>query len=359
MAPRCTPSPGCGPRWPWPPTARPAPPPRPGSVGCTPRWPPAGLDTYRAAVIAAELAEAPPQVAATVVAALEGHFGSEDAAHLRRRCRRVLTRISPDLLVQRARRAREECGLRRWADEPGVDKWVGTFPSEEAATGLGGDRRPGPPVPQPGCLPDHRTRPRQSPDRPGRRQRHHRHDPDRHRPRHRPARSPTDSCPRRGGRGQRRPRGAGRAARRRFRTGQPRRRGRPGRGHRPQRRPTRLRRPQLAHHHRRTGWNSGQDHRPGGGLPPGHRRAARHRPARRHHPEHHLRRRPHDAEAAEATPPSDVDDNPPVDHRDRDRGGDVSDDEPSRRNHDNRDRNCVASGARPAMNRSGATTAIR
>ena len=91
------------------------------------------LDTYRASVVAAELVEAPPEVAATVVAALEGHFGSEDAAHLRRRCRRVLTRISPDLLVQRARRARQECGLRRWADEPGVDKWVGTFPSEDAA----------------------------------------------------------------------------------------------------------------------------------------------------------------------------------------------------------------------------------
>ena len=45
----------------------------------------------------------------------------------------MLTRISPDLLVQRARRARQECGLRRWADEPGVDRWVGTFPSEEAA----------------------------------------------------------------------------------------------------------------------------------------------------------------------------------------------------------------------------------
>ena len=91
------------------------------------------LDAYRAGVIAAELAEAPPQVAATVVAALEGHFDGEDAAHLRRRCRRVLARISPDLLVQRARRAREECGLRRWADEPGVDQWEGTFPSEDAA----------------------------------------------------------------------------------------------------------------------------------------------------------------------------------------------------------------------------------
>ncbi len=91
------------------------------------------LDSYRASVVAEELAEAPAQVAATVVAALERLFGSEDAAHLRRRCRRVLARISPDLLVHRARRAREQCGLRRWADEPGVDKWVGTFPSEEAA----------------------------------------------------------------------------------------------------------------------------------------------------------------------------------------------------------------------------------
>ena len=91
------------------------------------------LDAYRAGVIAEELAEAPPPVAASVVAALEGYFGSEDAAHLRRRCRRVLARISPDLLVQRARRAREECGLRRWVDEPGVDHWEGTFPSEEAA----------------------------------------------------------------------------------------------------------------------------------------------------------------------------------------------------------------------------------
>ena len=28
---------------------------------------------------------------------------------------------------------RQQCGLRRWADEPGVDRWEGTFPAEEAA----------------------------------------------------------------------------------------------------------------------------------------------------------------------------------------------------------------------------------
>ena len=91
------------------------------------------LDAYRAGVVAEELEHAPAEVAATVVAALEGHFETEDGTHLRRRCRRVLTRISPDLLHQRAARARSECGLRRWADEPGVDRWEGTFPSEEAA----------------------------------------------------------------------------------------------------------------------------------------------------------------------------------------------------------------------------------
>ena len=84
-------------------------------------------------VVAQELEAAPPQVRAAVVAALEGHFEVEDAAHLRRRCRRALARISPDLLRQRALRARAACGLRRWVEEPGVDRWEGTFPSEDAA----------------------------------------------------------------------------------------------------------------------------------------------------------------------------------------------------------------------------------
>ena len=91
------------------------------------------LDAYRAGVVAEELEHAPAEVRASVVAALEEHFEREDGTHLRRRCRRVLARISPDLLLQRAARARAESGLRRWADEPGVDKWEGTFPSEEAA----------------------------------------------------------------------------------------------------------------------------------------------------------------------------------------------------------------------------------
>ncbi len=91
------------------------------------------VDAYRAMVVARELEEAPVDVAAGVIAALEPFFECEDAPRLRRRCRRVLARVSPDLLRQRAVRARAESGLRRWVDEPGVDRWEGTFPSEDAA----------------------------------------------------------------------------------------------------------------------------------------------------------------------------------------------------------------------------------
>ncbi|QIM21238.1 HNH endonuclease [Phycicoccus sp. HDW14] len=91
------------------------------------------LDAFRADVVADELLEAPAGVAEAVLAALEPHLDVEAAAVLRRRTRRLLARISPDLLRQRAQRARRETGLRRWVAEPGVDAWFGTFPSEESA----------------------------------------------------------------------------------------------------------------------------------------------------------------------------------------------------------------------------------
>ncbi|WP_392543415.1 DUF222 domain-containing protein [Oryzobacter telluris] len=92
------------------------------------------LDPYRASVVADELEEAPPEVAETIVATLGEHLTRETGPQLRRRTRRLIARISPDLLRQRAKRAREQCGLRRWVDQPGVDRWEGTFPSEDAAT---------------------------------------------------------------------------------------------------------------------------------------------------------------------------------------------------------------------------------
>ena len=77
--------------------------------------------------------QAPPEVAEAVVGALASHWARDTGPQLRGRCRTVLSRISPDLLRQRAAKAREQCSLRRYADEPGVDKWEGTFPSEDAA----------------------------------------------------------------------------------------------------------------------------------------------------------------------------------------------------------------------------------
>ncbi|HYN65341.1 MAG TPA: hypothetical protein VES93_00535, partial [Ornithinibacter sp.] len=90
------------------------------------------LDGYRAEVVAFELEVAPADVADAVVSALGHHLG-DDAATLRRRTRVLLSRISPDLVRERAKRARASTGLRRWVAEPGVDEWHGTFPSEDAA----------------------------------------------------------------------------------------------------------------------------------------------------------------------------------------------------------------------------------
>ena len=61
------------------------------------------LDGYRAAVVAFELEVAPADVADAVVAALGDHLG-DDATTLRRRTRVLLSRISPDLVRERARR---------------------------------------------------------------------------------------------------------------------------------------------------------------------------------------------------------------------------------------------------------------
>ncbi|MBM6399003.1 HNH endonuclease signature motif containing protein [Phycicoccus sonneratiae] len=108
--------------------------PRPTGLGALHEAMRAGrLDAVRAGVVADELAEVPAEVAEAVLAALEPHLDAEPAAALRRRTRRILGRLSPDLLRRRAQRARRETGLRRWVAEPGVDAWYGTFPSEESA----------------------------------------------------------------------------------------------------------------------------------------------------------------------------------------------------------------------------------
>ena len=157
---RCTPSVAWWRRCAWPVTTRRT---RGRRGGERARGPARGdaprpLDAYRAAVVADELAEAPPQVAACVVAAVEGHFGTEDGAHLRRRCRRVLARISPDLLVERAAGA----GRVRVAALGGRARGGpvgGHVPLRGRRAGVGGRRRAGPAVRQRRNLHPHRARP--------------------------------------------------------------------------------------------------------------------------------------------------------------------------------------------------------
>ena len=108
--------------------------PRPGWVGCTRRWAPGRLDAYRASVVAEEL-EARPAAGAR-------DRGRRAGGALRGRGRRrtcgggaggCWPGSAPTCCASAPPRARAECGLRRWADEPGVDQWEGTFPSEDAA----------------------------------------------------------------------------------------------------------------------------------------------------------------------------------------------------------------------------------
>jgi hypothetical protein len=90
------------------------------------------VDAYRAGVVVDELAEAGTDTCAEVLARLDSHLGTEPAAALRRRVRRVLEKVDADLLRAKAERARGERSLRRYAVEPGVDEWSARLPVEDS-----------------------------------------------------------------------------------------------------------------------------------------------------------------------------------------------------------------------------------
>ena len=94
------------------------------------------LDAYRAGVVATELREADPDVCGhvdgVVVERLMATGGAEAAGPLRRRTRRTLERVDPELVRRLADRARGERSLRRSAWAPGVDEWSATLPVEQS-----------------------------------------------------------------------------------------------------------------------------------------------------------------------------------------------------------------------------------
>ena len=94
------------------------------------------LDEYRARIVAEELREATAEVCAEVVAMIEDTLGTEPPAALRRRVRRALEAVDADLLRAKAARARSARSLCRLpGDEPGVDTWMGSFPTEQSRSG--------------------------------------------------------------------------------------------------------------------------------------------------------------------------------------------------------------------------------
>ena len=104
-------------------------------VGCTPRWARAGSTRYRAGGGRARSWRRPRRRCARpwsplLRGALRGRGRCAPAAA-------VPAGAGPDQPRPAAPAGRRgpgpECGLRRWADEPGVDRWEGTFPSEDAA----------------------------------------------------------------------------------------------------------------------------------------------------------------------------------------------------------------------------------
>jgi hypothetical protein len=90
------------------------------------------LDCYRAAVVSEELTDADAEVCAEVMGLVKPHLGAEPAGALRRRVRRALGQVAPDLVQVKAARARADRALRRWTYRAGTDEWSGTFPVEQA-----------------------------------------------------------------------------------------------------------------------------------------------------------------------------------------------------------------------------------
>jgi hypothetical protein len=92
------------------------------------------LDGHRAAMVVDELAEAPDDVARPVAAAVADQLLGTPTTVLRRRVRAATAKVAPEVVRERAERARQARSLRRWAEEPGVDAWFARFPAEASAT---------------------------------------------------------------------------------------------------------------------------------------------------------------------------------------------------------------------------------
>lgn len=91
------------------------------------------LDGWRAGLVGEELFDAPDHVAGAVSASVVDQLPGRSGAEVRRRVRCAVAKVDEQWLRQRVDRARRDRSVRRWAHEPGVDAWFGTFPAERSA----------------------------------------------------------------------------------------------------------------------------------------------------------------------------------------------------------------------------------
>ncbi|MEO6789672.1 MAG: hypothetical protein ABI249_05615, partial [Ornithinibacter sp.] len=91
------------------------------------------LDGWRAGLVGEELFDAPDHVAGSVSASVVDQLPGRSGAEVRRRVRCAVAKVDEQWLRQRVDRARRDRSVRRWAHEPGVDAWFGTFPAERSA----------------------------------------------------------------------------------------------------------------------------------------------------------------------------------------------------------------------------------
>jgi len=90
------------------------------------------LDGYRAKVLAEELADAPAEAAALVIARLGDRLDRCTGSQLRGHTRKLLAQIDQSALKQRIERARADIRLQRRVSDPGVDSWSALLPAESA-----------------------------------------------------------------------------------------------------------------------------------------------------------------------------------------------------------------------------------
>jgi hypothetical protein len=92
------------------------------------------LDSYRAAVVSDELRDAGADARAAVVdrLAASGHLTGDTAGPLRRRARKLLGSLAPEVLEARVREARTRRGLHRSTEPDGLDHWEAWLPVESA-----------------------------------------------------------------------------------------------------------------------------------------------------------------------------------------------------------------------------------